>query len=90
MIPLNCKSFLCTLQDLHSFVLSVYSTGSADFGDVTFVVPGICSKALNHTEENTVTSGMSTVSTLLFCDFSLSFVLEGIVAVSLGVEFCSR
>lgn len=44
---------------------SLFSAGSTDFGNVTFIVPGIhpyfyigCN-ALNHTEEYTVAAGMS-------------------------------
>lgn len=52
---------VCEEEGLNSIVF----TGSTDFGNVTFVVPGIHpyfyigSKALNHTEEYTVASGMS-------------------------------
>lgn len=45
----------------------VLSSGSTDFGNVTFVVPGIHpyfyigSNVLNHTEEYTVAAGVHTI-----------------------------
>ena len=49
---------------VNRIIIPLISTGSTDFGNVTFVAPGIHpyfyigSNALNHTEEYTVAAGM--------------------------------